>query len=166
MATFAHIETGAALDPIERESADAYRALFAQSVTQSWTVAEVPDGTQHGAMPNGDGTYTNPANPQPQADVVFDKADFKEYAYGVLGTIALPNGTAQQKLEAGLARFGAIIMAADASTDASVFAAYDQYKDANSYRKEKVSVFLGILVTATIVTNTEYAAIISNWPTV
>jgi len=166
MATFAHIETGAALDPIERDTADAYRALFASSVTQSWTVSEVPAGTQHGAKPNGDGTYTNPANPQPQADVVFDKADFKEYCYGVLGAMALPNGTAQQKLEAGLARFGEIIMAADASTNPSVFAAFDQYSDATSYRKDRVSLFLSVLVNASIVTAQEYTAVTDNWPKV
>ncbi len=164
MPTFAHIETGAALDPIERDTADAYRALYAPAVVALWTVAEVPAGTKHGAKANGDGTYTNPAETNPTSPVVFDKADFKEYAYKVLGELALPNGTADQKVSAGLTRFGEIIMAADASTNPSVFAAFDQYKDAKTYRKEKVALFLAVLVTATIVTQNEYNAIINGWP--
>jgi hypothetical protein len=127
---------------------------------------EVPDDKVHGATANADGTFTNPpAHSDTPVPVVFDSADWKAYAYGVLGAIAAPNGTQMQKLQAGMRRYGAILKAARASTDEGTIAALDQYDDATNYRQDKVQVFLGFLnADAKIVTDTEFAAIIGNWP--
>jgi hypothetical protein len=64
MALFAHIEAGFALDPQFNQTADEYKGRFGDAVTAGWAVVVVPDGTQHGAKDNGDGTYANsPATP-------------------------------------------------------------------------------------------------------
>jgi hypothetical protein len=97
--------------------------------------------------------------------MVLPSADWKEYAYGVLGALIVPAGTDQQKLMAGLARYGAIIKGARASTSDGVVGALDQYDDASNFRKDKVELFLGVLVTAGIVTGDEYDAISNSWPT-
>ncbi len=65
MTTFAHIEDGKALDPHVNVSATEYLRRYAIDTTAAWNVVEVPDGTLHGAIDNGDGTFTNPAPPIP-----------------------------------------------------------------------------------------------------
>lgn len=101
----------------------------------------------------------------PKEPVVFDGADWREYAYSVLGEIAEPSGTEDQKMIAGMRRYGAILNAARASVDPGTVAALDQYDDATNYRKDKVGIFLSFLnADGQIVTNAEYAAIIANWP--
>jgi hypothetical protein len=101
----------------------------------------------------------------PAAPLVFDSADWKGYAYTVLGTIALPAGTSDERLAAGMRRYGAILKAARASTDDGTIAALDQYDDATNFRKDKVSVFLSFLnADGQIVTGTELAAIVGGWP--
>ena len=127
---------------------------------------DVPGDAQNGAKDNGDGTYTNPTPTAPAlAPKVFDTASWKEYAYGVLGTIAAPLGTDDEKLTAGLRRYGAILKAARASIDDGTVAALDQYDDADNYRKDRVALFLKVLNDDNkIVTDTEFAAIIGSWP--
>lgn len=101
----------------------------------------------------------------PKQPVVFDGADWREYAYGVLGTIAMPQGTVEQKMSAGMVRYGAILKAARASTDNGVIAALDQYDDATNFRKDKVMIFLSFLNNnGKIVTDAEIAGIAVNWP--
>jgi hypothetical protein len=156
MKTFAHIETGFALDPIERVDEAAYRALFTDEVVSQWTVAEVPTGTLHNAKRNEDGTYTNPVIPDPVlTPVVFDKVGFKDYCYGKLGATTIE----------GLTRYGEIIQACRTSTVPAVVAAFDQYEDAQTYRKDRVELFLTVLVSATILEQSEYDAVINGWPT-
>ena len=155
MKTFAHIETGFALDPIERVDEAAYRALFAAEVLSQWSIAEVPTGTKHNAKRNEDGTYTNPVEPNPvQTPIVFDKVAFKDYCYSKLGATTLE----------GLTRYGEIIQACRTSTAPAVVAAFDQYEDAQSYRKDRVELFLTVLVSATILEQSEFDAVIDSWP--
>lgn len=111
--------------------------------------------------------YTEPfvATPQPKD---LSSADWQEYAYTVLGAVALPSGTAAEQQAAGFARYGAILIAARALTsNAGVVAALEQYDRASSFRKDKVTVFLGVLngTDPKVVTDAEFAAIIGNWPT-
>jgi len=129
---------------------------------------EVDDGVENGATDDGNGGYTNPTPiTTPKQDIVFDSADWKEYAYGILGTIAAPTGTIDEKLQAGLRRYGKILKDARASTDDGTIAALDQYGDASNFRKDKVAVFLGILnADGKIVTDLELGAIITYWPKV
>lgn len=97
--------------------------------------------------------------------LVFDSADWKGYAYSVLGAIALPAGTADEKLAAGMRRYGAILKDARASTDDGTIAALDQYDDATNFRKDKVSIFLSFLYAdGAIVTTQELQAIVGGWP--
>lgn len=106
------------------------------------------------------------------APVVFDSADWQEYAYGVLGTLAVPQGTTEQKMLAGIARYGEIITkgraSAAAASDAAGYAtaaAIDQYDCAKNFRKDKVAIFLGILnADNKIVKDTELAAVVGSWP--
>lgn len=78
MTTYAHIETGQALDPWENDSQDEYLARFSGVDTDAWTVVSVPVGTKHGAKANGDGTYTNPSiSPPPASFRSIDKAQFQ-----------------------------------------------------------------------------------------
>lgn len=77
MPRYAHTETGAALDPAEATSAQAYRARFAQDVSAGWTVDEVPANVAHGArVVNGE--WVNPpsvnAVPKPK---LLSKLEFK-----------------------------------------------------------------------------------------
>lgn len=98
----------------------------------------------------------------------FDGADWREYAYLILGTVALPAGTTDEKIAAGLARYGAILNAGRAAvpTDGLVAGAFDQYDRATNFRKDKVTIFLGVLnqTNPKIVEDNEFAAIIASWP--
>lgn len=117
-----------------------------------------------GTIANGDGTFSNPTNTK-QTPVVFDSADWKGYAYGVLGAIAAPAGNELEQLAAGMRRYGAILKVARASTDEGTIAALDQYDDATNYRKDKVVIFLGFLnADNKIVTDAEFEAIVGSWP--
>lgn len=70
MPTYAHTETGQALDPIERVDEAAYRKLFhpdsmkyrdENGELKPWNVAEVPDRSQHNdKIVLADGAYINP----------------------------------------------------------------------------------------------------------
>jgi hypothetical protein len=111
--------------------------------------------------------YTPPQPPAAPAPRVFDSADWKGYAYLVLGTIAAPSGTTDEKLAAGMRRYGAILKAARASEDEGTIAALDQYDDATNFRKDKVSIFLSFLnADGEIVTDAELAGIVGGWPEV
>lgn len=64
MTTFAHTESGQAIDPMAFPSESAYLANFNPHITASWQVTQVPDGTEQGAtLVNG--TWTNPTPPAP-----------------------------------------------------------------------------------------------------
>lgn len=80
-ATFAHVETGQALDPAVNDLMGQYLARFAPAITKNWTVVQVPDGTQHNATAtqNQDGTWStvNPPPPPPKAPVL-SVTDFKK----------------------------------------------------------------------------------------
>lgn len=120
---------------------------------------------------NADGTIneekSRPAPSSPSTPTIFDSADWKRYAYGVLGAIAAPDGTDQEKLLAGMSRYGAILKAARASTDNMVIAAVDQYDSESRFRKDQVIIFLKALNDDNeIVTGAEYTAIITGWPEV
>ena len=65
--TCAHTETGQALDPLPCTTIGNYLARFTSQATAGWQVVIVPDGTQHNAVANGDGTYTNPVIMPPPA---------------------------------------------------------------------------------------------------
>lgn len=75
---YAHIETGVALEPQPALSVEDYIRLVAGNHdTSGWTIEKVPDGTAHGASPDGQGGWINPvlapAPPQykPQSQIEF-----------------------------------------------------------------------------------------------
>lgn len=79
--TFAHIETGQALDPQVNDTIGQYLARYSPQASSGWQVVLVPDGTKHNAAvtPNGDGTYSivNPPIILPQpAPTSLTEADF------------------------------------------------------------------------------------------
>lgn len=78
MTLFAHIETGQALDPWNNDTQGEYLDRFSGVNTDGWVIAEVPDGTCHGAKSNGDGTYTNQIAPTPPVSFrALDKSQFE-----------------------------------------------------------------------------------------
>lgn len=79
MTTFAHIETGQALDPREAVSWDAYYDVSQPTLRDRWDITAVPDGTEHGATSDGNGGWVNPVKPTPpvvSAFVALDKTAF------------------------------------------------------------------------------------------
>ena len=140
--------------------------VFPNLADAAWI--QIPDDVVSGATDDGDGSYTNPVeSTQPTQPVTFDSADFQEYAYGILGTLAVPNGTTDQKMIAGITRYGEILLAGRASVNPATVAAFEQYNRAVSFKKEKVQIFLGILnADSEIVTDDELEAIIGYWPEV
>lgn len=159
--TWAQIIGGKAVNVV---TADPVLCFPAEWLAGQPPFIQVPDGTQNYAADNGDGTFTSPPD-APTSPLVLDSADWKGYAYTVLGSIALPLGTTDEKLAAGMRRYGAILKAARASTDDGTIAALDQYDDATNFRKDKVSIFLSFLnADGEIVTTTEFQSIIGGWP--
>ncbi|CAB4202519.1 hypothetical protein UFOVP1623_42 [uncultured Caudovirales phage] len=65
MTTFAHTETGQAIDPREAEDKDAYYKVSNPDVRDKWTIERVPDGTAPGSTPDGNGGWTAPSKPPP-----------------------------------------------------------------------------------------------------
>lgn len=65
MKTFAHVETGCALEPHPADDDGAYLKSFPGVDTSDWTVTGVPDDTQHGAKSDGQGGWVNPPAPKP-----------------------------------------------------------------------------------------------------
>lgn len=128
----------------------------------------VPDNAVNGTIDHGDGNFETPEITQRSSPVIFDSADWNEFAYAVLGEIALPESDDDdKKLLAGMDRYGAILQAARASTDNLVVAAVDQYDTEKYFRKDKVLRFLGVLnVNGDIVTDAELAAFNVQWPEV
>ncbi len=115
----------------------------------------------------GDEMFT--VQPEPlltaAVSVTFDSSDWKAYAYGVLGHIAAPEGSDQEKLVAGMRRYGAILKAARASADDGTIAALDQYDTERTFRKDQVEIFLTFLnEDGEIVTDAELVAIVGGWP--
>lgn len=64
MPTFAHIESGVAMDPMVFPSQQAYLANFSSGITAAWQVTQVDDGSVDGATLI-DGKWTNPAAANP-----------------------------------------------------------------------------------------------------
>lgn len=97
--------------------------------------------------------------------VVFDGADWREYCYAQLGAIVAPSCTNAEKEAAGLARYGEILKNVRASKVPAVIGAFDQYDNSPAFRKDRVTVFLGVLNSTDpkIVTDAELAAIVGNW---
>lgn len=65
MTTFAHIETGFALDPQENGDQAGYEARFNAETIAKWQIVQVTDGTTHGASSDGQGGWVNPIPPAP-----------------------------------------------------------------------------------------------------
>jgi hypothetical protein len=63
MTTFAHTETGRALDPWPNDTPAHYLARFPGVDTSAWAVTQVEDGTTQGATPDGQGGWANAAAP-------------------------------------------------------------------------------------------------------
>lgn len=59
MPTYAHIETGHALDVWRNDSLEEYAARFPHH-PENWDIAVVDAGTVHGATPDGHGGWDNP----------------------------------------------------------------------------------------------------------
>jgi len=155
MTTYARIENGIALDPVMAASAVEAKGLFGP-IADAWVFVEVPDGTKHGALDNGDGTYTNP---QPaEAAVVpatLTKVQFQDLCVVQFGGDG-----------AGRARYVSVINQIKTSTSADTAFAYERYLAATAVERDETAVFLSLLVAdpENDLTLAERDAIINNWP--
>lgn len=71
MPLFAHEKDLTVYDPQPAADLNGYLLRYNSVAVFGWmsdghTFKQVPDGTQHGATDNGDGTYTNPPPPPPR----------------------------------------------------------------------------------------------------
>lgn len=152
MPLFARIINGHAFDVQSNLNEAEYRArnpVFAAELV----VRMVPDGTQHDATDNGDGTFTNPPIvAKPLADSALSWAALTAYLVTLLG-----GGTA------GRTALGAIIKSCQASASGAdnFFAAYLQGQ--GPFTKAE---FTGVLadVGTGIVSNPQKTAVATNWP--
>lgn len=105
--------------------------------------------------------------PASAVDVVFEDDAWEDYAYAKLGAIALPDGTTEQQYNAGMVRYGAILIAGRTSTEPAVAAAFNRYNRAKTFRKGEATKFLSLLksVNPKIVEDNEFTAIIGDWLT-
>lgn len=77
MTTYAHIVDGYTTDVRIHASATELAACFHPEWLAKNPFTVVPDGTQHGAKDNGDGTFTNPVVATPVViDTSFAAAEF------------------------------------------------------------------------------------------
>jgi hypothetical protein len=111
----------------------------------------LPDGSPN---PNYGNVTTIEHADHPTVDRVLSKTAFADHCYAQLGGGA-----------AGIARFGAILKGAAASTSDGVYAALDRYRSANSVEKANAAVFIALMTADGIVTSNESAAVLDNWPT-
>lgn len=156
MTTFAHTETGQALDPATANDSAEYAARFNAEAMIGWEIAQVPDGTRHGARSNGDGTYTSPATVSVARPLILSKTAFQDYAVLQLG-----GG------EAGMARFTEIMDATSASASGAVRFAYARYEAASTFEKTNTATLTAIMAGDTQtghLTADERTAILDNWP--
>jgi hypothetical protein len=147
---YAHTETGRALDPQFDSDAGKYAARFTAEVIENWSIVQVPDDTLHGALDNGDGTFTNP---QPPPSPVI---------YTTLSATAF-----QDVCETGLgsqARFGKIIRDMSASADDQVFSAYQRFMKSITFDRSKAAPLFTLLVAKGLMTTQERTAILNAWP--
>lgn len=168
MTTYAHTETGFALDPWPNDTQPEYEARFAGIDKSQWHIVSVPDGTRQGAKDNGDGTYTNPSVPShtPQPSALSGK-EFFEYAVAVLMTVNSANKAAS------MLRYGQIIaaMLAKAATDPMTAIAETSYRAAlagGHLTFADAEILIPALEAngaASTITSAEATAILANWPT-
>jgi hypothetical protein len=111
----------------------------------------LPDGSPN---PNHGNVTTIEHADHPTVDRVLSKTEFADHCYAQFG-----GGLT------GVARFGAILKAAAASTSDAVYATLDRYLVAPSIEKPNAQIFIGILASEGIMTPTEVTAVSDNWPT-
>lgn len=150
---YAKIIDGVANNPVPAETREEVAKYFnaewlsRQGGVEAWK--EVPNGTQHGAKDNGDGTFTNPPGPKTIPITMTDK-QFRQHV--------------QKKLGAGV--YGKAFKDASQSNDGAVLDAYAAWSKATTYDKAEVAAFTDALVTAGILTSQQRALLVGNgnWP--
>lgn len=160
MTTFAHVESGVAMDAQVAPDAHAYMSRFNPAVTAGWTVVQVDDGTLNGAVLGQDGKWVNPAAAAPSSapSAVLTKTAFRKYAASVLAGGG----------EAGMSRVEEILAAADAASAAAGTGAvkfcHGQYDAADTFALDEVETFMKIMQKYGIAQPAEATAILSGWP--
>jgi len=160
MTTFARIVGGYAVDCQTASSIEVLATRFHPEWLAKNPFVIVPDGTLHGALDNGNGTFTNPSPPPVSLiDRVLNENDLIDYVTGQLG-----NGAA------GDTRYGTILLAAKGTTDPTVATKFAKFT-AEPGRRQPTKKLLNAMKTAALpagsaVTTAEINAIDNNWPQV
>lgn len=162
MATYARIVGGYTVDVVvDADPVD----IYGQAQVDAWDAAgvgfvAVPDGTLNGAADNGDGTFTNPSEPEPAEP---QPVELTQVAFIDMAIVALGG------MPAGLVRYETVILAAEAQAGVivGVKTALDQYRMAKSLEKPKVADMLGLFVSNSTgdLTTEEMNAVLAAWPT-
>lgn len=152
MTTYARIVDGHAVDIVVTPPELNERFHPEWLARQNFVV--VPDGTEHGATDNNDGTFTNPPAPPPPAPVyiLLSKTAFQDLAWAQLGSGA-----------SGMARFSVILKACANGNDV-LQAIFDRYQAATLFARDQVKALTDIMVGAGVMQGFEQLAILTNWP--
>lgn len=160
MTTYARIDNGYALDCQTASDLNVLASRYHPEWFARQTFIVVPDGTKHGAIDNGNGTFTNQGLPiVTLIDAVLDENGFIDYMTGQLGGGAT-----------GDARYGAVLIAAKNTTDSTVATKFAKFNAAPGGR-QPTKKLLNAMKTAALpagsaVTTAEVNAIDNNWPQV
>lgn len=160
MPTYAHIETGRAIDVISTPDLATYRRIL--NAPNTWQVVTVPDGTVNGSTQNQQGGWDAPviAAAVPEA-IELSGTAFHTYCAGILAVV---NNVTPQ---AGMARMGDIVLAMR-TQGGLVAIAYERYQAAGNpggkFSYADIPTLMGALQAAGIVTAQEAAGIVMGWP--
>lgn len=100
----------------------------------------------------------------PTQPIRMDKAGFNELCYAVLGGIASPSGTVEEKYAAGMGIFQAALEDSAVHASPTVRGAARHFNDVDWFVKDKVALFLGILEGASIINQTQMLGVLAAWP--
>lgn len=164
MNTYAHIETGRAIDVIPAPDLATYRRIL--NAPNGWQIIIVPDGTVSGSTQNQDGGWDAPQAIAAALQPV--KMSGKEFSTYCAATLAAVNHIGAQQ---GLLRFDQIVGAMLASTAPLMSLAKTSYQAAiasgGRFTLDDVTTLLQALAASgaqNAPTAPEVGALISNWP--
>ena len=160
MTTFARVVDGIALDCQTAATATDIASRFHPAWLATHPFIVVPDGTRHGAMDNGDGTFTNPPAPVPAIVArSLSRQELRDHLVAQFGN----NG-------AGRIKVGTILNAFRTSSDGQVAFYWDDFDSRTAYVKSDIVALLTFLRSKDIggvgyITVVEIGNVNTNWPT-
>jgi hypothetical protein len=161
---YAHVDGARVLDVQEDATLDDYKARFSHFVNGDWAShawKEVPEGTSHWAIDNGDGTYTKvPASVGPVSPVVFDLAEITAFLIAFLDPADSVSGLA--KLRKIMEDSEAVSGTSNNSLICREFR--DWFYSTLRFTRAELDLRLAALVGGSVITAEQRTAINTSWP--